>query len=132
MSVYDPETILLRQNRLCCLQPNFRRNALDQVLKSGGTRKEAKANFRATRDACCELFRGQARAVGTLKKIGYVFRDEESGTTDASGNSPTTAPDTEAPSTDSFTDTPTDAPIIDAVFTNASLRATGGKFSNIV
>ena len=72
-SVYQPENILLMQNRLCCLQPNFRDNAIAQITRSGGTTRDGRENFKATRDLCCEQYKEQTDGVDALQTIGCPF-----------------------------------------------------------
>ena len=71
--VYNPENILVMQNRLCCLQPNFRVNAITQITRSGGTKKDGRNNFKATRDKCCEQYKDQVQGVDALKTLGCPF-----------------------------------------------------------
>ena len=72
-SVYNPENIVVGRNRLCCLHKNFRQNALQQVTRCGGTRNEARFNFRATRDACCETYKYKSEGIDALKTLGCPF-----------------------------------------------------------
>merc|ERR1712037_861499 len=62
IQAYSPEHIV--EHPICCLRPNFEDNALAQ----GGRR-----NFRATRAACCELWKGKTSGVDALKNIGCRF-----------------------------------------------------------
>ena len=62
IQAYSPEHIV--EHPICCLRPNFEDNALAQ----GG-----RTNFRATRAACCELWKGKTSGVDALKNIGCRF-----------------------------------------------------------
>ena len=72
-NAYSPKNILKRQNLPCCLKPNFRANAINQVLRAGGRRKGGRANFKKTRDICCNQYRRQTRGVDALKNIGCPY-----------------------------------------------------------
>ena len=68
---YSPENI--RQNGICCLGPNFRKNTIDQGRSAGGN---GRTNFKATRDVCCELYQDQNGGVDAIRTIGCTFSNK--------------------------------------------------------
>ena len=72
-NAYSPENIRKRQNLPCCIQPNFRKNAILQIIRAGGRAKGGRANFKKTRDICCNQYRRQTRGTDALKNIGCPY-----------------------------------------------------------
>merc|ERR1712183_1115033 len=56
-------------NGICCIHPNFRNNAINQITEAGGSTEAGRANFQETKKECCSSYKKQINGTDALQKL---------------------------------------------------------------